>query len=519
MRTPPPNVVSDSRAAGPGEWRKAAILASVFFCVTAVGMWHHEMWRDEWQGWMLARDSASLAELLSQLRVEGHLPGWYLGLFGLGRFVRDPAVMQVGTLLIATGAIYLLGRFAPFSWALKVLMAFGYFLAYEYAVFSRPYVLGVLALFTFCALFPIRRGRPLAVAAALVLLASTSLYGVIIAGAACGMLLLEASATPVRVTPPRLVTLGARIGLVGWGIGCVGAVVLAVTYPPDSLSIALGTGDLPRTSLWAIATTVSTVTQAYLPIPDVSAPHMWDTHIIPGDSRVGLGSMVGLALALLVIGGAILLRTPFVLFFFLVASGGLLLFSHLVFGGFLRHHGHLFLVLIAGMWLARLQPERWRAPPWMTRLAGRAVTGLLLVHVASAAILYVAEIRTPFSAAPAAAEFIREQGLADFPVAASPAPPASSIAGVLDRPIHYLALGSPGTFIRWDQYSRGFDRVVSVRLIRPFVEQHASDVLIILGAPFDGWDEDLEVEELARFEAGLEQRERFVLYRVGVRGS
>lgn len=519
MRTPPPRVVSDSPAAGPGEWRKAAILAAVFFCVAAVGIWHHEMWRDEWQAWMLARDSASLAELLGQLWVEGHLPGWYLGLFGLGRFVRDPAVMQVGNLLIATGAIYLLGRFAPFSWAMKVLMAFGYFLAYEYAVFSRPYVLGILALFTFCALFPVRRRRPLAVAAALLLLASTSLYGVIIAGAACGMLLLEAASVPTPSTSPRFATLGARIGLVGWGIGCLIAVAMAIMYPPRTLAGVLGTSDLPRTSLWALATTGSTVAQAYLPLPDVSAPHMWDTHIIPSDTRTGLGTLTGLSLVLLATGALIFFRTPFVLFFFLAGSGGLLLFSHLIFGGFLRHHGHLFLVLIAGVWLAGLQPHRWRTPSWMERWASPIIFAILIVHVASAALLYAAEVRTPFSAAPAAAEFIRDQELADLPIAASPAPPASSIAGVLDRPIHYLAMGSSGTFIRWDEYPRRRDRNMSMDRIRSFVDEHPADALVILGEPFDEWDADLDVRELARFEAGLERREKFVLYRVRVRGT
>jgi hypothetical protein len=149
-----------------------------------------------------------------------------------------------------------------------------------------------------------------------------------------------------------------------------------------------------------------------------------------------------------------------------------------------------------------------------TRWGALLVTGILLVQVAAAAVLYVADLRGHFSAAPLVATFIRERGLDQLPIGASPAPAASSVAGLLDRPIYYLATGAPGTFVRWARYPRVPDRNPSMDLIRPFLESESSAVLLLLGSEFEDWDPGLMVEELARFPAGLEPIEKYVLYRV-----
>lgn len=507
-----------------GDPRWALLLSVAFLVVVALGVWHHEMWRDEWQAWMLVRDTASLRELLGHLRYEGHVPAWYLILYLLGRVTRDPVAMQIAHVAIATGSVYLLARFAPFPWIVKVLGAFGYFIAYEYAVIARSYALGVFALFTFCALFPLRRRHPVAVGVALLLLAASSVYGVILAGAACGMLLLEAATGPVPPRGPRWRRTAARIALAGWALGVAVLVGAAVTLPLRRiLGVAGSAWNLPVLSRWALASTGSTLAHAYLPIPDVGSALAWGAHVLPGHTRLELGTLLAASGVLAAGAVLILLRTPFVLFFYVAGTGGLLAFNHLVFGGVLRHHGHLFLLFLACLWLAASRPPRWRVPsrlePWTgtgARWSGVFVLGILVAQVVGAGILYAGDLRKPFSSARLVAEYIREQGLDELPVAASPAPAASSVAGVLDRPIHYLILGEPGTFVSWNRYRRWRDENPDMGLMRPFLDAHPSGALLILGKPFEGWDADLEVDELVRFTESLERSERFVLYRVRV---
>ncbi len=51
-------------------------LLLVFFSLGATLILTHALWQDEWQAWLLARDSRSLAELFHNLRYEGHPALW-----------------------------------------------------------------------------------------------------------------------------------------------------------------------------------------------------------------------------------------------------------------------------------------------------------------------------------------------------------------------------------------------------------------------------------------------------------
>ena len=499
------------------ETRRALLLTLPFFCVVALGTVYHELWRDEWQTWMLARDSASVADLLRNMRHEGHPPGWYLILFGLSRFTRSAAAMQTFHVAVATASVFLLARYSPLSWVQKVLLAFGYFFVYEYAVIARSYALTVLALFTFCALFPQRQRHPFALTGSLALLAVVSVYSLIIAIAASAMLLLERVVNGGRWNSWWIRSARSRLVIIVWV--AVAAAAIVIMRPPQGFSGRAANG-VQAFSKWDIAETTSSVAWAYLPVPDVTSRHPWNTHIVPKGGRVRLAVRLALSLGLLTGAALLLAGRPFVLFMYALGTIGLLLFQHLFFAGTLRHHGHLFVLFIGCLWLSRLPGRQWRLPPRLLRHTAGApagdafITVLLVVHCMAAAFLYTADMRQPFSAAPQVARLIDERGLHDLPLAVSPAPAGSSIAGVLDRPVYYVAKQSAGTFIRWGEYARPWDTHLTMRRLRPFIDEARSDVLIILGEPFDEWDDDLSVAELGRFEPGLEHREGYIVYRV-----
>ena len=87
--------------------RFAITLSTVFLVSGAVIAWHHEMWRDEMQAWLIARDAPSVFELFTILKkYEGHPSVWHLGLYVLQFFTNSPIIMQVYHLIIATATIY-----------------------------------------------------------------------------------------------------------------------------------------------------------------------------------------------------------------------------------------------------------------------------------------------------------------------------------------------------------------------------------------------------------------------------
>src|SRR5258708_1194598 len=74
----------------PSERRFALVLTAVFGVVIAVLFTHHELWRDELQAWLLARDSHGLADLFNNLPYKSHGPLFYSPLYPFPLPTRAP---------------------------------------------------------------------------------------------------------------------------------------------------------------------------------------------------------------------------------------------------------------------------------------------------------------------------------------------------------------------------------------------------------------------------------------------
>jgi len=66
--------------------------------------------------------------------------------------------------VIAAAGVYVLLRFSPFPFVLRALLPFTYFIAYQYAVVSRSYVLFPVLCFGVAAVYRLARPRPLLMA-------------------------------------------------------------------------------------------------------------------------------------------------------------------------------------------------------------------------------------------------------------------------------------------------------------------------------------------------------------------
>ena len=70
------------------------LLILTFVLLILLGVFHHELWRDETQSWLIARDSTSLLDLFRNTHYEGHPLLWHYCLYGLSRISRNPLTMQ-----------------------------------------------------------------------------------------------------------------------------------------------------------------------------------------------------------------------------------------------------------------------------------------------------------------------------------------------------------------------------------------------------------------------------------------
>ena len=430
-----------------GRNRFAAAVTLAFVVAGGLGMLRHEMWRDELQAWLLAAESGSLPELFHNLRYEGHPALWHLLLFAVSRVTSAPWTMQVLHLAIAAAVVFLFSRNAPFSRRARALFAFGYFPLFEYGVISRSYSLGLLLVLAFASLAPRRLSRgylPLGII--LALLANANAYGWLLAAALAGGLVVEVL---TRAEVRRVMK--GREALAALGIWAAAAAlgVLQMLPPQD--------GGFAARSSWSWAwdpqkllLTLSSVAQAYLPLPNVGAPAVWNSLLLwrlPGQlsALLGVAAVAGLAWSLR--------RSRLALAAYLGGTLALLAFSYIFYFGWLRHHGHHFVLAIGCLWLARGDEEREPA-------AARPRRDLLLVlwliaQMIAGVTLWGLDLMLPFSSARAVARMLQDVPL---PIAVSPSYLGTPVSGYLGRPVLRLDTLQPVTFVLWNaEWTRSFD--------------------------------------------------------------
>lgn len=511
------------------------LLILAFFCLGLVGILHHEMWRDELQAWLLARDSASVVELYQNLRFEGHPGLWHLCLYWISQWTHNPLAMQIFHLLIATGSACLLIKFSPFSLMQRALLSFGYFFFYEYSIVSRNYGIGVLLIFVFCTLFSQRKNRYLLISIILALLANTNIFAFIISIALSFTLLLNCVISKnffsaLRGREKRRLAGGFLIIVAGWGFS-----ILQISRPLQVLSVVRPVSSLGQDSVWEeslflevkrFAGVLAYITKSYISIPSIGNPRFWNTsifnnrHIFPSVAGYSTGSLLAYILAIaFVIAVAIALRNrPTILFTYLFGTSSIIFFCYYVHGGELRHYGHLFVLLIACLWLApSVSPHH---SPWLERrkhlnlLGQRLFTVMLVLQVVAGAYAYSVDLKSPFSTSKETANFIQERGYQNLPIVGVTSRKVSTVSGYLDRPIYYLSIHKFGSF--WQKQEEKKQETEEVlQAVRKVSNQENSEVLIVLNYSLESSlmiTSDFRVEQLAQFSGSIAYDENLNVY-------
>ena len=131
------------------QFTMASTLAA-YSTLILVGITHHEPWADEAQAWLLSRDLSYHYLVFHQLAYEGHPPLWPTILWVANHWFHLP-YQSLGWIagVCAIAGCWFFARYSPFPAVIRVLLPFTYFIAFQYAIVARPYVL--LPLFAFMA--------------------------------------------------------------------------------------------------------------------------------------------------------------------------------------------------------------------------------------------------------------------------------------------------------------------------------------------------------------------------------
>jgi len=188
---------------------------AAYVTVIVWGSANHEPWRDEVVAMSVARGSPTLWDLWTMMRHEGHPILWYLclrvGCWLLGSTIALPVL----SILCATVSAAVLLRYCPLPWWFKGLFLFTYFPLFQYSVVWRCYGLGMMLVFIYCALYPQRHSRPIALGIVLALLANSTVFAMVTSVAAAMMLAVDRFVDRRSMANPRDFFAGAAIYVAG----------------------------------------------------------------------------------------------------------------------------------------------------------------------------------------------------------------------------------------------------------------------------------------------------------------
>lgn len=431
--------------------RFALLTSAVFLAASGFVMLHHELWRDEVQSWLLARESTSVLDLFVRQKYEGHPALWQLLLMPLAHSFGTPKAMQILHLLIATTTVFLFVRWSPFTRLQKLLFSFGYFPFYEYAVISRSYGLCLLLLTAFCCLYPRRHRHIVSLAGILALLSHSHALGLIVASVLFGAVVLE-NLLVAKDRLPRYAPVPFFCACALMGVGLATAVIQI--KPPADTGIAVGWQfGYSREALHGAARALA---GSYLPIPRIG-PNFWNNPAVFEHPLVRLPAYLAAASYAIFVVVALRRHWP-ACFVFTAGTAALLAFYYAKYPGYARHHGFLFACLIVAAWMERSanpQPDEHigqSAVPSRLRAFNNSLTVLLLVHVAAAGTAAALECRHPFSAAPAVTDFLHRNGYDDHPLVGHGDFAAMSLLGSsARRQIYYPQSRRWGSYIIWNR--------------------------------------------------------------------
>ncbi|MGA1621248.1 MAG: hypothetical protein ACO36E_00810 [Synechocystis sp.] len=477
---------------------------------------NHAMWRDEVNGWLIARDSLNFSDFWQNIRYEGHPILWYGCLWLLNQLTPNPLAMQLFHLVLALTAIAIFLRYAPFSRLQKTLFVLGYLPFYEYLIISRNYAFGMLGLFTFCAMFPRRRTTYLPLAVALALMASSNAYALMISFCLAIALVGEwLGRKPLQISltaPPwdrgvSLLIYAVAVGLSVW-----------MLMPPGDSTLQGGADQ------WFFQGDFHRFNQAM--------SRIWNSYIlilVPGDARpLDVGVFSFLSVIILLIFSLFLSDYPVVLGFYLLASGGILLFTYLKFLGSARHYGHLYLVLITAYWLShdyspvsfipKVSPPGWQSlSRWSKRFAPPLLTLILTTQLIAGLVGYIRVVTLPYSASRATAAYLQQAGLDQLPLIGSEDFAVSPISGYLNAPIYYPEIQKKGSFVLFNQDRTVVDDAeILAQVNQQLTPPGSSPVILILNHPLDenSTPLNLHITPLKEFRRSFIGNEQFYLYQL-----
>ena len=438
----------------------------------------HELWPDEVQQWLLARQSHGLGELFHNRRYEGHPLLWYIILYPVAHLSANVEAIKPINFGLSIVAAYLTLHHFTRGVAEKILFLLAPLPIFYFSVVTRPYMLGYLLVVLLC-LAMRRPDRDLRIFVLIGFLANIHIYFLIAASAFLLYYLLLRGLPSTTLALPRRFWLGLSLCL-----ALIGLSVWQIIPPPDESS---------------------------------SAGHRVSLDIASAMYGLAMGPFLGsnksFGMFLLLLSPFVSLiyitlrNSPLVGVFLLVSTLGILAFQSLVYGGAAWHAGIVYVCIQASVFMMR---DCKSLDTQSVRRLDYTFMAMLLLHAASGLILLRALMTTPCSNDKYVAAYLKSYCPVGCTIISDDDFWGVPISGYLGgQPIYYVSRQEFGTFGILDSHRflpHGIEEVVRA------AHRFEHPIMLVGHRPTAEEESRFDLRLIQEYSGSMTPREAYYIY-------
>lgn len=381
----------------------------------------HELWKDEWQAWLVARD-LGLGNMLAFLNYEGHPSLWYLYLKVWTILpIQEHILLKLShSVLVVITLYYLFVRISlPTLW--KVFISLSYFVVFEYGVINRGYILVILLSIIALDLI-VCNNKNWVLGMTLLLLCQTEVYGVIIAGAITAYILLNSEGKKLIIDKKIIL----------WSL--TGFLLFIFTVFPRG-----NKDDFTRAynQLSFSTEVIHESIQGHL--ANVFTIGLIDDTASNGISL--LGFIISLVLFYILVWIFIRDRRSLLSMFFGLLA--FIIFGILIFSGGVRQWGMVYLLFVLMLILSHHKNSKWSLSRYVL------VISLMIAPMIHGVRALITDAQIPFSNAQEVGQFIKNNIPETVPVVVINKFETAPVGAYAERPLYELPSGEEFTYFKW----------------------------------------------------------------------
>jgi hypothetical protein len=415
--------------------RSNYILWLIACTIIIIGKLHHEMWLDEWQAFQIAKEANNPIHLYTLRNLEGHPYLYFFIIYITTLFSKSVLLYQAMQFAFAAATMYLLIVKLPLHFFQKILLALSYYFMWEFTVLNRSYIISIFFILLFAYKLLQDKFSSTLLWILLIGLVHTSAYSAPFAPA---LLLLWI----IKFKP-------SRVQIITY---CIFLAILLMLFVVSVIPQASNTMQLHVGNLIGYSRLVKECSRFIAGNLTLHELHIYNSVVNLQHGVVPLAMLIYAACIYSING--VINKT-----LFSITCVGIALLVITTDTVNYRHFGFYFIAYLCFYAIGNAKQ------PITLSLKTIPLILILFFQAYAGINMYKQDYHNPFSAGPATAKYIQQNGFGQYPIVGYYAHAINSISGNLNKPVISLFCWEPHTYCKWEKNEFGNTTDSSINLM------------------------------------------------------